>query len=80
MTKEETMALLEKFFNECLKYWEETLMVDSDTSTKPFLNAICEIPKTNPYKPNGEKLNKEWVDEFRMYKIMDCYGDRKENS
>lgn len=80
MTKEETMALLEKFFNECLRYWEQTLNVDSDASNKAYLNAIADIPKTNPYKPTGEELNSEWAEEFKRYKLMDCYGYRKENS
>lgn len=75
MTKEETMALLEQFFIECLKYWERTLNIDSDVSNKAYLNAIFDIPKTNPYKPNGEKLNEEWVEEFKKYRLMDCYGN-----
>lgn len=74
MNKEETMAVLEQFFGECLRYWERTLKIDSDTSNEAYKNAINDIPKRNPYKMNGEELNKEWVEEFRKYRLMDCYG------
>ena len=74
MDKNETMALLEKFFGECLQYWERTLKADSDLSREAYINAIDEIPKTNPYKMSGEELNPDWVAEFRKYRLMDCYG------
>ena len=74
MNKEETMKILERFFGECLRYWERTLKVDSDFSNEAYKNAINDIPKTNPYKMAGEELNKEWVEEFRRYRLMDCYG------
>ena len=74
MTREETMSLLEKFFGECLRYWERTLGVDSDTSNEAYKFAIQDIPKRNPYKMSGEELNKEWVAEFKKYRLMDCYG------
>ena len=74
MTKNETMALLKRFFGECLRYWERTLKVDSDLDKEPYVNAINEIPTNNPYKMAGEPLNPEWVAEFRKYRLMDCYG------
>lgn len=74
MTKEETMSVLEKFFGECLRFWEKELNVTSDESKEPYKNAIDEIPKYYPYSPNGEKLNEEWVQEFKKYRLMDCYG------
>ena len=74
MDKNETMTLLEKFFGECLRYWERTLKVDSDLDRAAYVNAIADIPKTNPYKMSGEELNPEWVAEFRKYRLMDCYG------
>ena len=74
MNKEETMELLEQFFYECLRFWERTLKIDSDLSNIAYKNAIDEIPERNPYKKNGELLNKEWVDEFRKHRLMDCYG------
>lgn len=74
MTKEETMRLLERFFFECLRYWERALKVDSDTSNEAYINAINDIPSHNPYSPTGTELNQEWVAEFRNYRLMDCYG------
>ena len=74
MQKEETMAVLERFFGECLRYWEKTLKVDSDLSNEAYKNAIDEIPHRNPYKMCGEELNPEWVAEFKKYRLMDCYG------
>ena len=74
MTKEETMAVLEKFFNECLLFWERELKVDSDLSNEAYIHAIKEIPNHYPYSPNGEELNKDWVAEFKKYRLMDCYG------
>lgn len=74
MDKQETMAVLERFFGECLRYWERTLKVDSDVSNEAYKCAIDEIPRTNPYKMSGEELNQEWVEEFRKHRLMDCYG------
>lgn len=74
MTKEETMSVLEKFFGECLRFWERTLNVDSDLSNEAYKHAIEEIPTHYPYSPQGELLNPEWVAEFKRYRLMDCYG------
>ena len=74
MSREETMAILEKFFGECLRFWEKELKVSSDLDKEPFINAIKEIPSTHPYRMGGEKLNPEWVAEFTKYRLMDCYG------
>ena len=43
------LLILERFFNECLRYWERTLRVDSDISNKAYINAIADIPHHNPY-------------------------------
>lgn len=74
MTKEETMSVLEKHFNDCLRYWERELKVDSDLDKSAYKEAIREIATTDPRSPYGEKLNEEWVAEFRKYRLMDCYG------
>lgn len=74
MDKKETMAVLERHFNECLHYWERTLKVDSDLSNEAYIKAISEIPSCNPYHIQKEELNPEWVKEFRKYRLMDCYG------
>ena len=74
MDKETTMIILQQFFNECLRYWEHDLKVDSDTSKLAYQRAIDEIPHRYPYSPNGEEINPEWRDEFRVARLMDCYG------
>ncbi len=74
MSREETMNILERHFNDCLHFWEKELKVDSDLSNEAYVNAIDEIPTTNPFKMKGEKLNPKWVDEFRKSRLMDCYG------
>ncbi len=74
MTKKETMKVLEDHFNSCLRYWERELKVNSDIDKAPYIEAIREIATTDPRSPYGEKLNEEWVAEFRKYRLMDCYG------
>jgi hypothetical protein len=74
LTREETMAVLGRFFGECLKYWERTLKVDSDLSIEAYVNAIRDIPSTYPYSMHGRDLDSAIVDEFRISRYMDCYG------
>ena len=74
MTKDETMKVLESHFNNCLRYWEKELKINSDIDKAPYIEAIREIATTDPRSPYGEKLNEEWVAEFRKYRLMDCYG------
>lgn len=74
MTKDETMKVLEDHFNGCLRFWEHELKVSSDIDKAPYIEAIREIATTDPRSPYGEKLNEEWVAEFRRYRLMDCYG------
>ena len=71
---EETERVLEKFFYECLRFWEKTLNVDSDLSNEAYKNAIEEIPETYPYHPQGEKLNPVFIARFKKLRLMDCYG------
>ena len=74
MTKDETIKILEDHFNSCLRYWERDKKVDSDLDKAPYIEAIREIATTDPRSPYGEKLNEEWVAEFRKYRLMNCYG------
>lgn len=74
INKEETMAILEKFFAQCLSFWEKTLKVDSDLSKAAYIRAIKDIPITNPYKGTRQDLNPEYIAEFRNHRLMDCYG------
>ena len=70
----EQFDILEKFFGECLRYWERELKVSSDLDKQPFINAIRDIPTHNPYKMQGELLDAETVKQFKKYRYMDCYG------
>ena len=74
MNKDETMRVLEKHFNDCLRFWEHELKVSSDLDKAPYKEAIREIATTDPRSPYGEKLNPEWVAEFKKCRLMDCYG------
>lgn len=67
-------AILEKFFFECVRYWEKELNVSSDYSKEPYINAIKEIPTTYPYAPAGYALNTEIREKFIKSRYMDCYG------
>lgn len=74
MTKKETMEVLELFFQQCLRYWENYYRVSSDLDRRPFIGAIGDIPSRYPYSPNGELLDPEVVEDFRISRYLDCYG------
>lgn len=74
MTREEQLDILENFFNECVRFWERELNVSSKESKEPLLRALEEIPTVNPYVPNGEKLDKEVVEEFHSSKFAIAHG------
>ncbi len=74
MKREEQLAILERFFGECLRYWERELKTNHDIDKEPYINAIKEIPVNYPYTPNGEPFDKEVREEFIKYRLMDCYG------
>ena len=73
-TKEKQTETLEKFFGECLRYWEHTLNVDSDLDNQAYINAINDIPHHNPYSINGEEFDDDVRTQFRNSRLMDCYG------
>lgn len=77
-SKERQMEILERFFNECLRYWERTLKVDSDTDKQAYINAIEDIPHYNPYSMQGKQFDEEVRSQFRKYRLMDCYGTKWE--
>lgn len=67
--------ILEQFFSECLRFWEKELGVSSDESREPFINAIKEIPRTNPYLVGSKEVIDEQVrNNFIKYRLMDCFG------
>jgi hypothetical protein len=74
MTKEKQYAVLEKFFNDCVRFWERELKTDSDLDRQPYINAIREIPKRNPYTLQGEEFDEDVIENFTKSRKMDCYG------
>ena len=72
---EEQKATLEKFFYECVRYWERELKTDSDLDKTPYINAIKEIPTTNPYLyKDSPKIDEEVRNDFVKARYIDCYG------
>jgi hypothetical protein len=74
MTKKEQYAILEKFFYECVRFWEHELKTDSDLDRQPYINAIKEIPQRNPYEVQGEEFDEDVIADFTKSRKMDCYG------
>ena len=76
--KDTQILTLEKFFGECLRFWERELKVSSDIDKQPYINAIKEIPSYDPYTPVGEQIDPNIRNEFVKYRLMDCYGNEWE--
>lgn len=74
MTREEQIVVLEKHFQDCLKFWERELKTNSDIDREPYINAIKEIPVVNPFVPNGEALDTNIRENFIKSRFMDCFG------
>lgn len=78
--KDTQMEVLERSFNENLRFWEKELKVSSDFDREPFLNAIAEIPHTHPYIcRNAPVFDKDIREEFVKSRYMDCYGKNWRN-
>ena len=74
-SKEEQYDTLDKFFRECVRFWERELKTDSDIDSQPYKNALKEVPKHNPYVPfNSPEFDKSIRDEFIKYRCMDIWG------
>lgn len=74
-SKEEQYDTLDKFFRECVRFWEHELNTNSDEDNRPYKNALEEVPKHNPYIPfNPPELDKSVRDEFIKYRCMDIWG------
>ena len=73
-TIENQELTLERFFNDCLRFWERELNVDSDLDREPYINAIKEIPHYNPYVLHGELIDEDVRRRFIRHRLMDCYG------
>ena len=57
---EETTDILKKFYEDCLRFWKRENVQDA------YLNALKDVERitTDPYSPNGEKLNKDALNAF----------------
>lgn len=74
-TKEYQHELLNKFFSECLRFWERELNVDSDLDNAAYIRAIEDIPVSDPYcYKNARTFDKDVVYHFARSRCMDCYG------
>lgn len=69
LTAQETKVVLEKFFNECFRYWKTCNLDDRDA----FEYAINDIKrlKRNPYVPSGDEIDLVTKEKFIKYREMD---------
>lgn len=74
MTEKQWFDILMKHFNDCLRYWERTLNVDSDLSNEAYINAIKDIPHNNPFGMQGEPILEDIRKRFFESRMMDCFG------
>ena len=70
MNAKETQNILERHFNDCLKYWMKQANM---TERKAFEMALFDIRniKHNPFSPYGEELDTETKLKFIHYREMD---------
>lgn len=73
-SEEKQYDVLLKFFHDCVRFWEHELKTDSDLDKAPYLEAIKEIPKNDPYVPNGRPFDAEVRNNFIKTRYMDVYG------
>ena len=73
-TEEYQEFILEKFFFECVRFWERELKTDRDLDKRPYENAIKEIAKHDPSVPNGRLIDENVRNLFKQYRLMDTYG------
>lgn len=68
LSKRETELILERFFNDSLKFWKR--MVPDEREA--YANAIDDIKvvKRDPFSPSGDLLNEETKEKFIRYKIQ----------
>lgn len=68
----DTQKILERFFNECYKYW----LQNSDSEREAFSLALDDIRavKRNPFIPCGDELDPEVIKKFIHYREMDLGG------
>ena len=57
---EETTDILKEFYGDCLRFWERENAPDAHLNARKDVERIT----TDPYSPNGEKLNKNALNAF----------------
>ena len=69
LSERESELVLEKFFNECLRYWD-TQNYDERDAFRLALEDIKRI-KHDPYVPAGKPINLKAKENFIHYREMD---------
>lgn len=78
-SKEEQYDTLDKFFRECVRFWEHELKTDSDLDNRPYINALQEIPKVDPNVPfDPRPIDSDVRERFVKHRCMDTYGKQWE--
>ena len=69
LTEKETEIVLEKFFNECLRYWT----MQGFNAREAFENALDDVRnvKSNPYVPTKSPIDLGVKAKFIHYREMD---------
>ena len=69
LTAKETELAMERFFNDCVNFWNRIL----HDERKAFEAALEDTKKitTNPFSPRGDKLDPETKLNFIKYREMD---------
>ena len=69
LTAQETEKVMEKFFNECFRFWKSTNL----DASAAFENALQDVKrlKHDPYVPAGDLLNEEAKNKFVHYREID---------
>lgn len=69
LTAQETQIVMEKFFNECVRFWKSTGLDDRNA----FEYAIKDARnlKRNPYVPSGDEIDLVTKEQFIKYREMD---------
>ena len=69
LNKRETELTLERFFNDCLKFWERQGLDERDA----FKNALCDtsVITRDPFSPCGDTIDEETKAKFIHYRKID---------
>lgn len=81
LNREETISVLNKFWEIEVRYWKNKLGVTSDESKEPYIKSLEEMgnmelkyPPFYPYPEEKYRLDVEGVKDFFAYRKMNTYG------